>query len=219
MLEFLTKTRAIIDPNYTAGYLKMNPPGSSKRFSRRRDEWAPSRYVAWISALKKGDVVASPAEGVYGYNCDPFNDQAIQKICSLKNRPLGKGLVVLVRNERDVRRMVDFTGYEQEIENAMAKHWPGQVTLVLPVKKSISDYLTGGVGTVAVRMPSKPYMQEYLGKWGGPLVSTSLNLSGQPPARLNRDIPAGPVALKLESQRLDGSVSQIYNVLTGEWLR
>lgn len=219
MLAFLTKTRAIIDPNYMAGYLKLNPPGSSKTFSRKRDEWSPSKYEAWVSALKKGDVVVSPAEGVYGYNCDPFNDKAILKVCSLKNRSVDKGLVVLVRTQADLRRLVDYTDYEEEIAAAIAKYWPGQITLVLPVRKNVPDYLTGNKNTIAVRMPSAPYMQEYLRKWGKPLVSTSLNLSGQPPARRSEEIGPGAVALSFKHKRLDGSVSQIYNVITGEWIR
>lgn len=197
----------------------MNPPGSSKPFSRKRDQWAPSKYQRWLAALKKGDVVVSPAEGVYGYNCDPFNEQAILKVCSLKDRTLEKGLVVLVRTEADLRRLVDYSGYEKEIAEAIAKHWPGQVTLVMPVRKSISDYLTGNKNTIAVRMPSVPYMQEYLKKWGKPLVSTSLNLSGYPPAREAGQIGAGAVALSFKNRRLDGSVSTIYNVVTGEWIR
>lgn len=173
----------------------------------------------WREALRAGDVVVAPAEGVYGYCCDPFNERAIYKIMSLKQRSSSKGLIVLCRNIFDVMRVADVQGtYAREIKRAMEAHWPGPTTLILPAKSSISDALTGGRGTVAVRIPSAEYMHEYLAKWKGPLVSTSLNISGFPPARYENEIPYGPLALKY-TEALSGSTSTIINVITGERLR
>ena len=161
--------------------------------------WEPSRLERWRETLVSGDVVVAPAEGVYGYCCDPFNERAIYKIMSLKQRASNKGLIVLCRNIFDVMRVADIHGkYDREIRKAMEAHWPGQVTLILPAKASLSDALTGGRGTVAVRIPSAEYMHEYLAKWKGPLVSTSLNISGFPPARATSartdSIPAATVS-------------------------
>lgn len=181
--------------------------------------WAPSKLEKWCNTLDSGDVVVAPAEGVYGYCCDPFNERAIYKIMSLKQRSSGKGLIVLCRNIFDVMRVADIHGaYSREIRKAMNAHWPGQVTLILPAKNSVSDALTGGRGTIAVRMPSSEYMHEYLAKWKKPLVSTSLNISGYPAARHEHEIPYGPIALK-HPEALSGSTSRIYNIMTGEWIR
>tara|TARA_R110000868_G_scaffold262401_1_gene520992 strand:- start:166670 stop:167179 length:510 start_codon:yes stop_codon:yes gene_type:complete len=169
--------------------------------------------------LQAGDVVVAPAEGVYGYCCDPFNERAVHKIFSLKQRASGKGLIVLCSTIYDVGRVADITGpYQADILRAMNAHWPGPVTLILPAKASTPDYLTGGRGTVAVRIPSAEYMHEYLSKWKGPLVSTSLNISGHPPVRNHNHIPYGPLALKYTSV-LSGTSSSIYNVMTGAWER
>ena len=180
--------------------------------------WAPSKLERWKLALMRDDVVVAPAEGVYGYCCDPFNDVALQKILSLKGRAPGKGLVVLVRNSRDLARFVDFSEYANDISNAMAAYWPGHVTLIMPAKSTISDMITGGRGTVAIRLVSTDYMLEYLNRWGGPLVSTSLNVTGQPPVRRAERIPPGAIALPLK-HRLSGDVSRIFNVVTGSWER
>ena len=217
--EFLSKKTAITIPSFMAGYLTTSQSGSSKPFSRKRDVWPPSKYELWLSALRRGEVVIAPAEGVYGYSCDPFNEQAVLKLCSLKNRSIEKGLLVIVRNERDLLRFVDFSVYGDDIRKAMKKHWPGQTTLVVPAKKSVPHFITGGRSTVAIRMPEPVYMQEYLGKWGGALVSTSCNEAGMPPARRKEELPWGAVALTMPNGHLDGSVSVIYNVITGEWIR
>ncbi|MFT7144529.1 MAG: L-threonylcarbamoyladenylate synthase [bacterium] len=188
-------------------------------FSRRRGVWAPSRLQVWKETIQAGDVVVAPAEGVYGYCCDPFNERAVHKIFSLKQRASSKGLIVLCSTIFDVRRVADISGpLQRDILKAMNEHWPGAVTLILPAKESAPDYLTGGNGTVAVRIPSAEYMHEYLAKWRGPLVSTSLNISGQTPARTASAIPYGPVALKYP-ETLPGTSSRIYNVITGTWER
>lgn len=188
-------------------------------FSRRRGVWAPSKLQAWKEVLQSGDVVVAPAEGVYGYCCDPFNERAVYKILSLKRRSSAKGLIILCSTIYDVNRVADISGpLQKDILRAMNKHWPGPTTLILPAKPSTPDYLTGGRHTVAVRIPSCEYMHEYLSKWKGPLVSTSLNISGQPAVRSDKSIPYGPIALKY-TESLSGSSSTIYNVLTGAWER
>ncbi|MAI08564.1 MAG: hypothetical protein CMF61_06355 [Magnetococcales bacterium] len=218
-LGFLTSRRVTTSPKFTEGLWKEYVKDSFGTFSRRRGVWEPSRLEKWRETLASGDVVVAPAEGVYGYCCDPFNERAIYKVMSLKQRSSAKGFIVLCRNIFDVMRVADVTGvYEKEIRRAMDAHWPGAVTLILPAKSSLSDALTGGKGTVAVRIPSVLYMHEYLSKWKGPLVSTSLNISGYPPARYEAEIPYGPIALKYP-ETLSGTSSRIYNVLTGEWLR
>jgi L-threonylcarbamoyladenylate synthase len=188
-------------------------------FSRRRGEWAPSKLQGWQDALFRGEVVAAPAEGVYGYCCSPFNERAIGHVLSLKNRSSAKGLIVLCRNIADVRRVADLEGdYKDDIIRAMNRHWPGAVTLILPASPAVSGILTGFRDTIAVRIPEELYMHEYLEKWKNPLVSTSLNLTGKPAIRRGERIPHGVVSLTME-HRLSGETSRIFNVITGEWLR
>ena len=76
----------------------------------------------------------------------------------------------------------------------------------------------GGFDTVSVRLPQVDYMQQYMQAWGKPLVSTSLNIAGEPPATEVTDAPAGVAALTLP-EPLHGQPSRIYNPATEEFLR
>ena len=181
--------------------------------------WAPSRLQTWKTSITKGEVVAAPAEGVYTYNCDPYNEQAVLSLLSLKGRPIEKGLTVLCRHVKDVARFADLTGeFAEDIAQAMNRYWPGDVTLLLPAKSNAPSYLTGYGNKIAVRIPKEIYMHEYLEKWSGPLVSTSLNTTGEPAARRASAIPYGPVSLT-HAKSLNGKESGIFDVITGAYLR
>lgn len=175
---------------------------------------------AWCAALKRGDIVAAPAEGVYGYCCDPFNTAALERLMTAKQRSPNKGLIVLVNDTAQLERLcpLPFTASEQE---AIATLWDSTqppTTLILPALPSLSPLLTGGRDTLAIRRPNSPYMQEYLAAWGHPLVSTSFNLSGEAPATEAAQIPADIPALTLPKP-LSGTPSRIYSPATRTWLR
>lgn len=166
--------------------------------------------------LKAGEVVAAPAEGVYGYCADPFNPNALEKLLAIKKRTAGKGFITLVRSFDDLAQLA--APLNEQEKATLQQHWPGQVTFILPAKKGLPDLLTGGRETIAVRMPATAYMHEYLNAWGGPLVSTSANISGQPPATDPTDLFDGVYALKSRTP-LKGGVSQVIDLKTGAQLR
>ncbi len=170
-----------------------------------------------IEKLKMGEVVAAPAEGVYGYCADPFKTEALEELITIKKRTADKvGFVVLVRNMSDIEKLT--SNLTEEMRKLMDKHWPGQVTLLLPAKEDLPQKLTGGSGKIAVRMPEPEYIQEYLRNWGGPLVSTSANITGQAPALHTKDLD--PLVFALTTpQRLLGTVSRIIDAETGEQIR
>ena len=185
-----------------------------------------NQLAPWLKALKSGEVAAAPAEGVYGYVADPFDDSALAKLLALKQRSASKGLIVLIPHLQNLNHLCPRT-LPVAAQIAVQAYWGGAqtariemapVTLILPALKSLPDMLTGGKGTVAVRCPATPYMQEYLAAFGGPLVSTSLNVSGEAPATGASQIPAGIPALTLE-QPLSGQPSRIFDPQANSWLR
>lgn len=181
--------------------------------------WKPSELHDWSAALRAGQVCAAPAEGVYGYVADPFNLTALQSLMEAKNRASTKGYIVLVQNVGQLKWLCPTL--PQNCTDAMAAYWrPDQppVTLVLPALPTLPPLLTGGLPTIAVRMPQVGYMQEYLAAAGQPVVSTSLNRSGEPPAIAREEVPAGVPALTLP-QPLSGTPSRIFNVVENRWLR
>ena len=129
-----------------------------------------------IITLRKNELIAIPTETVYGLAGNAYNETAIKKIFELKKRPFYNPLIVHIKS----------LAYLQEIasdipDNALklAKvFWPGPLTLVLKKQKHISDLITAGKNTVAVRVPSHPLTLDLLNKLDFPLVAPSANPFG-----------------------------------------
>lgn len=181
--------------------------------------WQPSQLQPWLAAINAGQLAAAPAEGVYGYVANPFNESALHAILEAKNRPAAKGFILLVQSPLQLDMLCP--ALPESCVNAIRTHWIfGQpaTTLILPALPAVSPLLTGGTGTIAVRQPQAHYVQEYLDAANMPLVSTSLNLTGESPATSAAEIPTHIAALTLP-QSLSGVPSRIFNPLTGAWLR
>lgn len=187
-------------------------------FGRNASFWRQDRLSFWVDELRKGEVVVAPAEGVYGYCCNPFNESALRKLMTIKNRDSNKGVIVLVGSMKQLDRFVDKSRLTTAHYKAMKAYWPGAYTLIMPAKNELPDLITGNRDTIAVRMPEPVYMREYLRAWGGGLVSSSLNLSGEEPVRDAKEVPHGPVALEM-SRPLKGASSKIYDPEKDVWIR
>lgn len=169
--------------------------------------------------LKQGKIIAYPTESVYGLGCDPFNDDALERLLTLKRRERGKGLIVLIA---DWAQLGPLIGEIPEDRFAVIRNtWPGPITYIFPKADIISDFLSGHHNTVAIRMTAHPLARELCRQ--GPLVSTSANLSGYPPAvdedSLCAAFPVGVDALVSGSLGGSKQLSAIYDVLSGTKLR
>lgn len=133
-------------------------------------------------ALLEG-VIAYPTEAVFGLGCDPTNEQAIERILTLKKRPADKGLILIAADYSQLLPYVDDQAIGQDKRFTVFSHWPGPVTLVLPARASVSKLLTGGRDTIAVRVTDFEPARELCRKLGTALVSTSANPAGEEPAR------------------------------------
>ncbi|WP_278361056.1 Sua5/YciO/YrdC/YwlC family protein, partial [Idiomarina abyssalis] len=106
------------------------------------------KWEAAHNAVKTG-VIAYPTEAVFGLGCDPTNEVAIQKLLSLKQRPAEKGLILIAADYSQLLPFVEDSAIPQDKRFSVLSHWPGPVTLILPVRKSVSPLLTGGRDTIA----------------------------------------------------------------------
>ena len=136
----------------------------------------PQIFLA-AQALLNGDIVVFPTETVYGVAADALNDDALQRLVSLKHRPEHKPFPVMVS---------DLAMAEQFAELGKARaladdFWPGPLTLVLPRKACVSDFCCTD-STIAIRCPNHPVAQAILRATGIPLAVPSANLSDLPPA-------------------------------------
>jgi len=145
----------------------------------------PSSYVAQqiergVFVLKRGGVVAFPTDTVYGLGASILDSRAVERIYRLKERPLHRPLPLLLAKTAQIGEVAQ--PISQVAWQLAYRFLPGALTLVLPKKALVSDIVTAGSATVAVRVPDHPVPQALVEGLGAPMVGTSANLSGNPPA-------------------------------------
>lgn len=127
--------------------------------------------------IRSGDIVAIPTETVYGLAADAFNIQAVLKTFEAKGRPADNPLIIHISNMEQLKTVaVNPSKSAFTLANAF---WPGPLTLVLQKHKNVPDIVTGGLQTVAVRMPDHPLTLETI-ELSGPVTAPSANRSGSP---------------------------------------
>jgi L-threonylcarbamoyladenylate synthase len=172
-----------------------------------------------MRALARGEVIAYPTEAVWGLGCDPQNDAAVRRLLQLKARDPAKGLILVAAT------LDQLAGYI-ETPSRMAwrrarETWPGPHTWVFPAGDWASPWVTGDHDTLAVRVSAHPVVQALCRAWGGPLVSTSANRAGLPPARNRLAVRQQLGAVTLVPGALGGlgQPTSIREAATGHYLR
>lgn len=128
--------------------------------------------------LQKGELVAFPTETVYGLGANALNPGAVRKIFAVKNRPADNPLIVHVTSLEQAATLVK--GMPPAAISLARHFWPGPLTLVLPKKAVVPEVITGGLSSVAVRVPAHPLALKLIRAAGFPLAAPSANLSGRP---------------------------------------
>ncbi len=134
--------------------------------------------AAAVRILRRGGVVGMPTETVYGLAADALDPAAVTRIFAIKGRPADNPLIVHLRSAQELERVVAAT---TPLAEALAmSFWPGPLTLVLEVGEDVPAVTTGGLRTVAIRVPDHPVATELLTAVGRPLAAPSANRSGRP---------------------------------------
>ena len=142
-----------------------------------KSDTVDSDLEAAVNRLRQGDVVAIPTETVYGLAADAGNEAAISRVFAIKARPADRPLIVHLAEASWVDDWAcDVPSYAR---TWMQHFWPGPLTLVLPKHPAVSERITGGQATVAVRVPNHPLALALLKRFGGALVAPSANRYGQ----------------------------------------
>ncbi len=134
---------------------------------------------AWLALAKKlietGEVVAFHTETVYGLGANAFSDEAVLKVFALKGRPADNPLIVHVHQDFPISSLIDGEpSYAAALREAFL---PGPLTMVYPSKGKVSKYVSCGLDTLAVRVPSSPAAQAFLKSADLPVAAPSANLS------------------------------------------
>jgi L-threonylcarbamoyladenylate synthase len=141
----------------------------------------PWRLRQAARCFHQGGVLAYPTEAVYGLGCDPLDWFAVERIMEIKKRPLDKGLILIAADFEQLRPFVQ--PLSEEAMKPLFDSWPGPATWLLPAADQTPPWLRGVHETLAVRVTAHPMAAALCHACGSPLVSTSANIGGHPPAR------------------------------------
>ncbi len=128
--------------------------------------------------LKDGGIVAIPTETVYGLAANAFDEDAIKSVFSAKGRPQDNPLIVHISSIEmlhDLAVDIPETAYK-----CAEKFWPGPLTMVLKKSSKVGSVVSGGLDTVAIRMPGEKVAYDIIQTSGLPLAAPSANVSGRP---------------------------------------
>jgi L-threonylcarbamoyladenylate synthase len=130
-----------------------------------------------VAALRNGELVAFPTETVYGLGANARDPLALRRIFEAKGRPADHPLILHLDHPRFLARWVERV--PEQVELLAQRFWPGPLTLVMKRSAEVSDVLTGGQDTVAVRIPSHPMALQLLNAFGGGIAAPSANRYGK----------------------------------------
>ena len=189
------------------------------RIEQGREGFTEAEEQALLRAgriIKEGGLVAFPTETVYGLGGDALNPGSSRKIYAAKGRPSDNPLIV------HICRFKDIYAIARRVPEAAVKlaeaFWPGPLTMILPRSERVPLETTGGLDTVAVRLPSHPMARKLIECGGGYVAAPSANLSGKPSptlakyviedmeGRVEAIVDGGEVGIGLESTIVDLTV-------------
>ena len=163
--------------------------------------------------LRNGGLVAFPTETVYGLGGNALDPRASEKIYAAKGRPSDNPLIVHIANRADVAELA--SEIPPIAEKLMDRFWPGPMTIIFNKKDIVPKETTGGLDTVAIRMPSHPDAARLIRESGVYIAAPSANASGRPSpstaqhveedlsGRIDMILDGGPVDIGIESSIID----------------
>jgi L-threonylcarbamoyladenylate synthase len=149
------------------------------RYIRRVERSLEARIREAAAALRRGGIVAYPTETYYALGALATDSAAVDRLARAKGRPDGKPLPLLAADVTAVERVAVLDAAARRIAERL---WPGPLSLVLAARDGLPAPICAGTGTVAIRIPASEVARALAREAGGPLVSTSANPSGAPPA-------------------------------------
>ncbi len=167
--------------------------------------------------LREGRLVAFPTETVYGLGADALQEQAAKRTYEAKGRPSDNPLIVHIADYDDLKKIA--VNIPPETDMLAAHFWPGPLTMIFEKSDIVPYGTTGGLDTVAVRMPVDPVAQALIRAAGGFVSAPSANTSGRPSpttaqhvaedlnGKIDMILDGGTVDIGLESTILDMTVS------------
>ncbi|WP_363800015.1 Sua5/YciO/YrdC/YwlC family protein [Lysobacter firmicutimachus] len=150
---------------------------------------------AAADALRRGGVVIYPTEAVWGIGCDPHDEAAVRRLLAIKQRSADKGVILIAADLAQLAGWVDWDALPATRREAVLASWPGPNTWAVPATAAVPAWIRGAHASVAVRVTAHAQARALCEACAQPLVSTSANLSGRPPAFRRGELDPAVIAL------------------------
>lgn len=138
-----------------------------------------------ISVLDRGGIIAYPTETFYGLGVRFDRPESLKRLYDIKKRPIEKAMSLIIGDVSQLKMIVDndwLSNMPDEVKRLITTYWPGPLTILMPARSGLSEFLIGLNNTVAVRIPGESFALRLAEKSGFPFTATSANISGMPPA-------------------------------------
>lgn len=175
--------------------------------------------------LRQGKIIVYPTESVFGLGCDPDNEQAICALLKIKNRSWKKGLILVAANYKQLFKYIDNNRLNEQQKFCVFSMCSTPTTWLVPPHANAPYWLMGKFSFLAIRISFFEPIRRICLAFGKPLVSTSANLSGHPPARtiveVSNQLEKYNFFMMQKNNILGGffNPSKIKNIITGELVR
>jgi L-threonylcarbamoyladenylate synthase len=155
---------------------------------RKVDPERPERQHvhAAAEAILRGGVVAFPTDTFYGLGCSLVDSGAVEMLYRLKRRPADLAVISLIADPEQVEALA--AEVPEVAATLMRRYWPGPLSIIFKASPLVPPGSRGARDTVALRFPRHPIAIALVHAVGGPVVASSANLSGQPPARTAEEV-------------------------------
>jgi L-threonylcarbamoyladenylate synthase len=131
-----------------------------------------------VNFLQEGRAIVYPTDTLYGIGCDAFNEKAVSEVLKIKKRDSGKPLSVIVKNVEAIKKIAFVDKAREQIANELL---PGPFTLIFPGVKHVPEIVTGGENSIGIRIPDHPITRKLAEQFENPIITTSVNMSGEKP--------------------------------------
>ena len=169
------------------------------------------------SIIRDGGVVVFPTRSLYGLGANAFNAKAVNRIFHIKQRPVNKPILVLIKDKDELDRLAAII--PPAATAIMERFWPGRVSIVFQVKEGLSANLTAGTNKIGIRLPGHNIAYKLVKAADGPITGTSANLSGSAGCFQINDLDekiVDSVDLILDAGPLKGGIGSTVVDVTGD---
>jgi L-threonylcarbamoyladenylate synthase len=154
--------------------------------------WETEDLMQAVEVLRGGGVILYPTDTIWGIGCDATNKEAVEKVYRIKERPVGKSMLILVS---DIQMAEAYTQDTPELIWKVMEEALDPLTLIFPHARNLASNLPAGDGSIGIRLPKDSFCQELIRQLGKPVVSSSANQSSKIPPQFYIDISAELIEL------------------------